>query len=229
MIWVWGILLLLGVLLALLLLIPLHVEVHYKRENKDDRLHIGVRALFGLIKLGYDVPILTMMERTGKIGFKKEPAEATPKQKKGWVTLTVEKLHKIFEEIEKVRKRISKYKGAIKRLTKSYEVESYKWYTMFGTGDAADTATISGLLWALKGFIGGYVYTYFRVKKRLQYTVKPHFQAKGFRMDFAMRIKIHLGKTIIRAIPLLLLYWKEGRKKKRRKKQRAQAAEPSTG
>jgi hypothetical protein len=229
MTWVWGILLLLGVVLALLFFTPVTLEVHYKREGKDDRLHLGIRALFGLVKLGYDVPIVAMMERTGKIALKKDPAEMMPKTQKGWVTLTVEKLQKIFNRIEKIRKRLRKYKKALRNLTKTYEIHSFEWSTMFGTGDAADTAMIAGLGWAVKGMIAGYIYMFFKVKKRLQYNIRPHFQAKGFRTDFSMMMKIWIGKTFIRMIPLALLYFKEGRKEKQKKKTRAGAAETSTG
>lgn len=231
--WVWVLLLVLGILLALLLVLllftPITLEVHYKREGKDDRLHVGVRALFGLIKLGYDVPILTMMERTGKIAVKKDPAKNMPKHQKGWVSLTVDKLQKMFSRIRTIRRRIGKYKKAIHHLTKTYEVHSFKWTTLFGTGDAADTATIAGLGWALKGFIASNIYTFFTVKKKLQYNVRPHFQAKGFATELSLTVKIWLGRTIVRMLPLALLFLKETRKAKRRKKARAGTAGATSG
>ncbi|MGZ4122010.1 MAG: DUF2953 domain-containing protein [Tumebacillaceae bacterium] len=216
MTWVWVLVALLVVVLLLILFVPVTAEVHYKREGKDDRLHVGVRALFGLVRLGYDIPIIDLMERRGKVKVKKEPAKQMPKNSKGWVTITVEKIEKLARDIQKVRERIGKYKRAIRKMSKSFQIESFRWKTMFGTGDAAQTAVITGLAWGFKGFLGGMMYQYFTVKKRLQYDVKPHFQAKGFRTELKCMIRFQIGKTLAAGLTLALLYWKEGRKQKHR-------------
>jgi len=209
--WVWGLLLALGIVLLLVLILPVHLELHYKRENKDDRLHLGVRALFGLVKLGYDIPIVSIMERTGAIGFKKDPAEAMPDGQRGWVTLTVEKIQEILRTIRKIVRRISKFRIAIHKFTKVYHVESLKWRTKFGTGDAANTAMITGLAWGFKGVLGAYIYRYFSVEKRLQYDVQPHFQAQGFYTELSCIIRFRPGKAIVATLRLVLLWMREAK------------------
>jgi len=210
MTWGWALLLLLLMLLVLVLIIPVKIELHYKREGKDDRLHVGVRALFGLVRLGYDVPVVELLGRANAVQLKAEPAEGAPKEHKGWVTITAEMVEKVFRQVRRIAKRIAKYKEAIRRLTKSFRIESLEWRTMFGTGDAADTATLTGLGWGVKGVVGGVLYRFFRVKRRLFYDVKPHFQAKGFRTELFCIIRFRLGKTIFAGLTLVFLWLMEG-------------------
>jgi hypothetical protein len=216
MTWVWGVLLalLLAVVLALVLLLvtPMYVEVLYKREGKDDRLHVGVRALFGLLKLGYDVPIMALMERSGAITLRKEPAEKMPRGKKGWTTVTVEKFEKWQRQFRRVMDRIGKYKRAMRKLTRTFHIVSFHWRTRFGTGDAAQTATMTGLAWGLKGILGGMLYRYFTVDKRLRYDVRPHFQAKGFYTELTCIIRFWPGKAMMAGLTLVFLWLKEGMK-----------------
>lgn len=209
--WVWGLLLALGIVLLLVLILPVRLELHYKRENKDDRLHLGVRAFFGLVKLGYDIPVVAIMERSGAIGFKKDPAEEMPDKQKGWVTLTTEKINKIMRHIRRVLRRVRRFRIALHKFSKTFHMESLKWRTKFGTGDAADTAMITGLAWGFKGVLGSYIYRFLSVEKRLQYDVQPHFQAQGFYTELTCIIRFRPGKTILAALGLVLLWMREAK------------------
>lgn len=206
----YGVLILLGLVVALLLLFPFSIEIHFKREGKDDRIHIGVRGMAGLVRLGYDIPVAAIMERSGKITLKKDPAKQMPKRQKGWVTITVEKIEKIMREIRKIRKRLRKYKRAVRRFTRTFELQKFEWRTAYGTGDAAETAYIAGLVWGVKGVIAGLSYRYFNVKKRMQYDVRPHFQAKGFRTELTCIIRFWLGKAMVAGLTLVFLWLREG-------------------
>ncbi|KEO84363.1 DUF2953 domain-containing protein [Tumebacillus flagellatus] len=210
MTWGWGLLLGLLAVLVLLLVVPVRVELHYKREGVDDRLHLGVRAMFGIVRLGLDIPILSLMARKGKIAVKKDPAKQMPKSQKGWVTLTIEQIEKGIRKLNDIRKKIGKYEKAIRRLTKTFHLEQLDWRTKFGTGDAAQTGWITGLGWAFKGIVNGQLYRYFRVESRPVYQVQPHFQAKGFRTELTCIIRFSLGKTMMAGLTLVILWWMEG-------------------
>ncbi|WP_157729461.1 DUF2953 domain-containing protein [Tumebacillus algifaecis] len=212
MAWYGIVLLALTLFLMLALVLPVRIEVHYKRDGRDDRLHLGVRVLFGLIKFGYDVPTVAFMERAGMIGIKKEPAKGMPKRKQGWVTITVEKLQKIQRQINQFRRRIGKYKRAMRKFTKTFHIESFKWRTMFGTGDAAQTGYTTGLAWGIKGMLSSFIYRYLSVSTRLCYDVKPHFQAKGFRTELSCIIRFRPGKAIFAGLTLVFLWLREGAK-----------------
>lgn len=210
MTWGWGILLALGAVILLILLVPIQVELHYKREGKDDRLHLGIRALFGLVRLGYDIPVMALFNKGSAVIVKKDPAKQMPKEQRGWVTVTVEKIDKFARQVRKIRERIGKYKRALLRLSKCFHLMQFRWDTMFGTGDAARTATLAGLGWAIKGVLSGLLYSYVSVEKRLRYNIQPHFQAKGFRTELRCIIRFTLGKVIIAVLTLAFLWLMEG-------------------
>lgn len=210
MTWGWGLLLGLLVVIVILLWVPVRVEVHYKREGKDDRLHLGVRALFGIVRFGYDIPVVALMERTGKIALKKDSAKAMPAQKQGWVQITVEKIDKAIRSLNDIRNKIGKYKRALRRLSKSFHLEEATWQTVFGTGDAAQTGWLTGLAWAFKGVVNGVVYRNVTVKQRILYRVQPHFQAKGFRTELTCIIRFWPGKTMTAGLTLVILWLMEG-------------------
>lgn len=210
MTWGWGLLLAFGIVIMLILFVPVKVEIHYKREGKDDRLHLGIRALFGLVRLGYDIPIVALFNKGNAILVKKDPARQMPEGQKGWVSVTIEKLEKIARQIHQIRERIRKYKRAIRRLSKSFHIKQFRWETQFGTGDAAHTATLAGLGWAVKGVMSGVMYSYFSVEKRLRYNIRPHFRAKGFRTDLRCIIGFTLGNVMIAVLTLAFLWLMEG-------------------
>ncbi|TCP59523.1 DUF2953 family protein [Tumebacillus sp. BK434] len=210
--WYWILLLALVFFFLLTMVLPVTVEVRYKREGRDDRLHLGVRALFGLVKAGFEVPTIALMERSGKVGVKAEPGKGMPKQKRGWITITVEKVQRALRKINEIRKRIGKYKRAIRQTTKAFHIESFKWRTVFGTGDAAQTGYTTGLVWALKGIFAGMLHQYFTVSTRLLYDVKPHFQASGFRTELTCIIRFWPGKAILAGLKLVFLWLREGAK-----------------
>jgi hypothetical protein len=206
----YGLLFLLGLALSLLLLFPIYVEVDFRREGKDDHLHIGVRAAAGLLRLGYEIPVIALLEQSRQIVMIKEPTKQMPKGKRGKVTITVEKIEKFMRMIRRFRKRFGKFKRAILRLTKTYELHKYEWRTVFGTGDAAKTAYVAGLAWGLKGLIAGMVYRNLTVKQRLKYEVKPHFQAQGFRTELTCIIRFWIAKAMVATLILVFLWLREG-------------------
>ncbi|MBL0387631.1 DUF2953 domain-containing protein [Tumebacillus sp. ITR2] len=210
MTWGWGLLLGLLAVIVILLVLPVRLEVHYKREGADDRLHLGVRALFGIVRLGYDIPVVALMERKGKLAVKKDPAKQMPKSQKGWTTVTVEMIEKGIRKFNEIRKKLKRYKRAIRRLTKSFHLDQMKWYTKFGTGDAAQTGVLTGFGWAFKGVINGQLHHYLNVEQRPVYRVQPHFQAKGFRTEMTCIIRFTPGKTMVAGLTLVILWLMEG-------------------
>ncbi|MFD2168840.1 DUF2953 domain-containing protein [Tumebacillus lipolyticus] len=210
--WYWIVLLALAVFLLFAMVLPVTIEVQYRREGRNDRLHVGVRALFGLIRLGYEVPTVALLEQRMQIGFKRKLTAGDNPHAGGWVTITVEKIQQFQRQVDELRARIGKYKRALRRFTKSFHIESLRWRTAFGTGDAAQTGSITGMAWAVKGSLASILYRQFTVESSLRYTVQPNFQAKGFRTDLVCIIRFLPGKAILAGLTLAFLWLREGAK-----------------
>ncbi|MFD1066035.1 DUF2953 domain-containing protein [Oceanobacillus locisalsi] len=95
-------------------------------------------------------------------------------------------------------------------LLQPFHVLDFKWRTRGGTGNAFTTAVFNGTIWAMKGWLIGYLGQYLKFSKNPQIQVQPDFKNNRLEMDFSCMISFRLGKAIVGIIRALKM--KEVRK-----------------
>ncbi|WP_080874944.1 DUF2953 domain-containing protein [Oceanobacillus timonensis] len=95
-------------------------------------------------------------------------------------------------------------------LLKEFKVLEFKWLTRGGTGNAFTTSVFSGTIWALKGWLIGYLGQHLEFSKNPQIQVQPDFKNSSLETRFSCMISFRLGKTILGIIRALKM--KEVRK-----------------
>ena len=119
------------------------------------------------------------------------------------------------DKARKVRKKrdIKQLKQAayvLKKLFfKSFVLNDFKLYVRVGTGDAAQTAVIYGLLWTLAGFIPEFVFTKFKVKNR-EIKIETDFKEKVWKVNFNCIFSLKIVNIIAMVIELLIKIRKGG-------------------
>ncbi len=83
---------------------------------------------------------------------------------------------------------------------------------MIGIGDAAHTATITGVLWSVKGGLIALLSHYFRLKEMPALFITPNFQRPDIQTHLKCMIQFRIGNAMLAGIKLVK-YWKGGRPK----------------
>lgn len=166
-------------ILILAIVIVLSSSVNFRircyKKGKNDLIALDITALYGLIKLHYELPKLIFKGlEQGVWGKLKETGTAMNSVKE-------EKYDK--ERIEKWRSNVQlaiQSTDGIKewlRVTIAHvQISKLDWSTDFSLGDAAGTATASGALWGLKWTIVGWISQHVKLKEHPRVFVKPVFQ-----------------------------------------------------
>ncbi|WP_040979750.1 DUF2953 domain-containing protein [Oceanobacillus jeddahense] len=82
-------------------------------------------------------------------------------------------------------------------LLKEIKVLELTWSTKGGTGNAFSTSITSGTIWAMKGWLIGYLTQQLDFCKNPQIHVQPDFQNSSLQTRFSCMISFRLGKTIL--------------------------------
>lgn len=92
-------------------------------------------------------------------------------------------------------------------LGESVVVRQVVWVTTCGTGDAAETALLSGIIWSIKASILPWVSRYCSDRPRIN--VVPTFQRKTLNSDLSCMFQVKIGDAIA-MIKKIRRHWKEG-------------------
>jgi len=96
-------------------------------------------------------------------------------------------------------------------LEKRGNFQRFQWSTQIGTGDAALTAMLSGILWTLKTSVTGYLQAKYRFVKQPEVVVTSDFQTPGLKMAFDCIFRVKLGYIIIAAFIAWFRHsWRKG-------------------
>ena len=191
----------------IILLTKISVKATLEYNENKATLHLKVKALFGLVRISYDLP---------KTKESKEFVGENAGQERGMSRREEEKnqfdpidpLMDIYTFIQK----ISKLKDIVTGFLKKVHVSKFDWSTQFGTGDAASTGILTGIAWAIKGVTLGLFSKYFTVTDHPIIGVTPHFNKEVFQTRFQCIFRFRIGHAIVAGIQLFN-FWRKTRRK----------------
>ncbi|WP_340024491.1 DUF2953 domain-containing protein [Paenibacillus sp. FSL K6-1096] len=200
--------LLLLVLLMFLLVLASSIHFHFRacRKGKDDRIEFDIKAVFGLVKFHYEVPILVFenLERGIKVHI--EQSGIAPVKRDSDEEAQVDK-EAVTDWLKNVRIALKATKGLNKwfRDTLSHiEISTFDWSTDFSLGDAAATATAAGALWGMKWTMIGFVSQRVRLLKAPRMFVAPVFRDEfSFATEAVCKGKLSAGYALYSGLLLL--------------------------
>ncbi len=202
--WVIGGLVLL-VAIVIILFSSLKVKIDVGRKKADDDVSLEVRMLFGLIRFRYAVTYVDLLENwqgwiTGdqiKVPFyRKERTKFFPLKMKG------RKGKKNKRSFMQQLQMAGQFHRIAKSFLKKVKVDKFRWDTRVGTGDAAETGIICGLIWGVKGSVAGMISNYMSLKSMPRIHVSPSFNRKIFTVQFQCIVRMRIGNLIVAGIRL---------------------------
>ncbi|WP_169713534.1 DUF2953 domain-containing protein [Paludifilum halophilum] len=206
--WVIG----LSLLAAVLLLFPftsLWIHVAYRRSGEDDQLTLRFLWLWGLIRFRYRVP-MEDISRKGLNVREKMDTNARDKGKTLRDRINWAAVKRARKQWAFLRENIVYLTGVIRRFLSRIVCERFTWYTEIGTGDAAETGVVTGLVWGIKSSFIGVAGSHIRWDRSPDIDVEPRFNEKLLHTDLDCIIRFRIGYAILAVIRLFTRMRRKG-------------------
>lgn len=195
----------LALLLAIILVFPftsLRLEVRYKREDGDDQLTLRLRLLWGLIRLRSSIPVMKWMQEEGAVKVQQK-AESGPVKGTWRRRFTRRTLQRMRERYLMFRDQVHQLQALTRRFLQHVVLERLEWRSTVGTGDAAETGVITGVVWGIKSILVSTACSYVKWNKMPLLKVDPLFSEARLTTDLHCIIRFRIGYAMLAAIRLV--------------------------
>jgi hypothetical protein len=205
MIWI-GLVLILLVVVIWIGLSHLHVQLYFSRVKDDDHFFIDIKAIGGLVHYRLDVPLIEYRGVCGgilvKLGTLASEDHLQHKQKKHF---TPERISDMYHLGKKLLAHVIAFTEWLHHTLTHVKCSEFRWDTRLGIGDAAETALATGMLWAVKSTLFGYIFQYVHLETKPKLSIQPQYNHAEFSTEFSCQANIRIGFLFY---SMLLLLWR---------------------
>lgn len=188
---IWAVLLPAAVIVVLLSEIKIRITLC--REDKNDGLVITFSVLFGLINVRREY---------NPVGFLL--TEGAEKRARG-NTETAK-----LDYMKEYAGLAHRYQRTVKYVKSKVIINKFQWHTVLGTGDAAATGMVTGMLWNVKTLVSIILNLLFEMRRMPDLNITPCFDGTMLRVRIDCILSIKIGHAIIAGIILLTDKYKDG-------------------
>lgn len=206
--WIWALLivLLVGVLI---LVSKIETTVTIKRVGDNDHISIWFRALYGMVRYHYEVPMIKFKGIWEGFNYKSEHSEFLGTQKVKENDIPLVRIKEGLEDALTVMKHTYGMLDWIKAMLRHVNCTRLQWNTHIGTQDAAETAISTGGAWAVKSWLLGYIFRYVRLDTEPRISVNPQYNQKIFATEAKFTCTISTGIALYSGLRLYMRVRKE--------------------
>ncbi|QXM06070.1 DUF2953 domain-containing protein [Crassaminicella indica] len=185
----------------ILFFISVIIDIRILKDNKDDKIILEFKTLFSLVKYKMEIPFLDLAMKKNGSPFLKMSSEI----KKGQIDESIDEKKSIIslDEMKKINNKIKRfyhsYHNVIQYMLSKIKISDFLWITEFGMKDAAITGMISGIFWAVKGYIISILRNNMNCNKTTL-NIVPIFNREVFKTTLHCIIKVKIGYIIIAGI-----------------------------
>lgn len=193
--WLWCIVavVIIGIIGALISRI--RVRVRYSRSGKLDQLVVVVQGLYGLFQHQVIVPSITLRgwgvtfseKREGDLAGRSEPKKRM---------IGKETIIRLARSYRTILRSTNQFRRWAKKAMKKVECTRWRLDFRVGTGDAASTAVVTGLLWAVSGCATGAIGQVVTLKASPHGEVVPNYSTTEFTVVWEADFRIRLGTSV---------------------------------
>lgn len=203
-IWIGGAIILIIVILVTLMI---RIELHYCHRGGNDALQVTVATLAGFVRLKRQFPVVKMdPDKPIVHRSEKHIPSSAAKQGKRKKRIILNKLQQTPQNLPHWKNRIADLLRILKSFLTSVYCVELTWRSTIGTGDAAETGTLIGLIWGIKAPLLGWGIRYINMQTVPQLDLTPDFHRPRLETDFHCILKFRLGHAILVGIRLLHLF-----------------------
>jgi hypothetical protein len=191
-------------LFTILFFTIVQVKVHLVRKGKDDKVRTNVKAWFGLINIRTEVPMVKLSDDMSGTEYQMEMDSPNAPLEKSNFKVKPFELLQIHQRIYHWIKNVHELHRIVKKFLKTIRLDLLIWRSAIGTGDAAQTGTLSGISWGVKSNIIGIVSNYLTLRTIPRIHIEPLFQEKKLETELECMIRLRIGYAILAGIQIVL-------------------------
>jgi len=208
-VWIWIVIGIIGCILVALLVAActyIDIKILFNKVEKDDYFTIKVRMLFGLVKLNYQIRQIKfkgfdqgfLMKRKEKDNILQGHAS------REHISINFEFVQHIYDQIALIIRYTADFKRWVRKLLRHVHCDVLTWETHIGFGDVVETGMATGILWAMKGTITGWLSHTIHLEHMPGLQVHTHFNDPQFTTELRCIAKIRFGHAMIAGVVLLV-------------------------
>jgi hypothetical protein len=209
MIWL-GLVLFLVAVVVWISLSRLRVQLYFSRVKDNDHFFAEFKVLGGLFSRRLEIPyieyrgifggIFVKMVKLGAMGAQQDHLQDVQKQH-----LTPERISDMYHWGKRLLKHVKDFTEWLRHTLTHVKCSEFRWDTRLGIGDAAETALATGMLWAVKSTLFGYIFQYVHLETKPKLSIQPQYNHTEFSSEFSCHANIRIGFLIF---SLLVLVWR---------------------
>lgn len=180
------------VIIIFCLLAKLEVEIKIILKNGVNYSFLIIRLLRGILRLRINLSFKGLNQNFFSIILRKTDSSLDKETS----------LEEVFKFFQKNHKRLLSNAGISKYLFSKTEIRSLSLNLEIGTGDAAQTAIISGAIIFIFSTIQFYIRNRYSLGSQILQVI-PYFQRQVFNMDLDCIIHLRIGHIIIAGIRII--------------------------
>lgn len=200
---------LLCIILILILFSSVRIGLYYKREENNDRIKIEIGLLNGLIPIRIKVPGLQASDKGITYQEKLQSSDNTINKEKN--TFTLQDLKEYHRKFQELLERIVGLQKIVKRFLAKIKIIKLTWWSRIGTGDAAETGILLGLIWGIKGGLIMLLSHFMKIRTKPSVSIEPSFMQACLYTEFECILQFRVGNAILAGI-LFLIHLRKGRR-----------------
>lgn len=176
-----------------------------RRERENDRVTIELSAIFGLIRYKIDIPAIKFIDWYHGISIKQQGVNQTTNQvhNKDKLFLRKSTLLRNWRKAQQFLKATTGFNEWFKRLLARISCEELRWTSRIGLEDAAATAVMTGVIWAIKSTLTGVAVQYVRMKQQPQLAVLPQYNKLHFSTNLHISGRISFFYILFAVLSLI--------------------------
>lgn len=206
MIWIGLVFLL---LMLFVFLSRVRISIYYKREAENDRIKVEIGLLNGLLPFRLKIPSLKVKE--DGIAYKETAQSTLNTTKKKRRLLSLRDLKEYHIVVQEAIENIVGLQKIIKRFLAKMQIIRFHWNTRIGTGDAAETGILSGIVWGIKGIFVYFLARFLQLNVTPHIRIEPSFMQACLQTEFECIVRFRIGNAIIAGL-LILIHMRKGSK-----------------
>lgn len=190
---------------VLLIFTNISITIDFVHLQDDDHFQLKIRALRGLIRYNYEVPVIKIdKEDFGIVYEERSKGLRNSQQVKKW---TLPDIRQRMAEMKRLLGNIVHLSIIIKKFLKTVKVQHLEWHSKIGLKEADNTAKLIGIIWSAKGLTIGMISRYMKLMIRPDVSLIPSFQHPVTQTRLLCMFEVRAGNAILAGIKILK-YWK---------------------
>lgn len=187
------------IFVILLLNQKVNILLQYERDRGNDNILLSFFTFGGLLKYKRKISLIKTEIRGIKSKILREKGKKADGEKKKFDFKEAVDRYKYFKEF------ISGNEGTIKYLKRKTVIDEFYLNIIAGTGDAAYTGVLGGLLWTFAGTVEALLSNNFHVRRK-KTIVKPDFNTKVFKVNSHCIFSLKMANIIVVTFKLVHCY-----------------------